>query len=171
MATKQLTSKEYFRILNILYFALFAGQVLFGVVILGFSLSGETIQEGLEFRDVFTIIVPLFFVGGIYGSHMLFKNKLIVAKNKSSLFEKMADYRSALIARWALLEFPSFFSMVVCFWTGDLFFLVMAALILVYFISIRPSIEKTEIDLELDISDKITINNPDAVIAEIDTTD
>lgn len=168
MATKQITSKEYFRILNILYFGLLSGQFFFAVVTLFLNLSGTMNQEGSSLRDIFIIVVPIFIIGGIYGSLTVFKTKLSAIKNKIELKEKMSDYRAACIIKWALLEFPSFFAILVYFITGDILFLGMAALVVGYFISIKPSLEKTTNELELDYADKIKIEDPDSVIAEWD---
>jgi len=168
MAIKQITSKEYFRILGILYFALLSGQFFFAAVSLFANLSGAINQEGSSLRDIFIIAVPIFVIGGIFGSITIFKTKLAAIKDKIELKEKMADYRSACIIRWALLEFPSFFAILVYFLTGDILFLGMAALVVAYFISIKPSLEKASNELELDYNDKTTIENPDSVIAEMD---
>ncbi len=168
MATKQITSKEYFRILNILYFGLLSGQIFFAAVTLYLTLSGAVNQENSSLRDIFVFIVPLFVVGGIYGSLVAFKNRLSVTKSKVNLIEKMSDYRTTCIVRWALLEFPSFFAIIVYFLTGDFIFLAMAALIIAYFVTIKPNVEKTTIDLELDYTDKTKVEDPDSVIAEMD---
>jgi len=171
MSTKKVTSKEYFKILDILYFSLLAGQIIFAIITLYLTLSGTINSQHKEFRDIFLILVPIFVAVGIYASNIMFKNKINLAKEKLSLIEKMSDYRSALLLRWALLEFPSFFSIIAFFLTGDFFFLGISALIIVFFINIKPNIDKVSIDLELSIGDKMTINDPDAIIAEINTNE
>jgi hypothetical protein len=167
MPTKKVTSKEYFKILDILYFSLLAGQIIFALITLYLNLSGTINAQHNEFRDIFLVLVPIFVAAGIYASHIMYKNRINITKEKLTLIEKMSDYRSALLLRWALLEFPSFFSIIAFFLTGDFFFLGITALIIVFFINIKPNIEKASIDLELSIGDKMAINDPDAIIAEI----
>ncbi len=167
MTTRPLTVSEYFRTLNILFFGLIAGQIFFAAIIVFLKLTGVENSQGVEFRQILLFVVPMFIIGGIYASMQIFKSKLNLAKGKTDLTDKLNHYRSACIIRWALLEAPGFLSLVVSFITGDLLFLGMTAIIIAYFISIRPGVEKAIIELELDYEDKMKLSDPDAVITEI----
>lgn len=167
METRQQTSKEYFKTLQIIYFALIAGQVIFGLVTLYLhQIIG--LDTGLQnLRSIFLYIVPIFIIGGYLGSRILFKSNLKTVISKSSLVEKMSDYRAALVLRYALLEGPSFFAMVVYLLTDDVLFLVMAGLIIVLFFTMKPTKEHAVTDLELNPAEEQSILDPDKVIAEI----
>ena len=167
MTKKPQTSKEYFNTLIIIYYVLIGGQLLFGFVSLVLHQS-ETFDPAIkELRDIFIFVVPFFVLGGLLGSNIMFKYQLKVCKSKPDLMEKMTCYRSALIIRYALLEGPSFFSIVVYLLTRDMLFLGMAGVIILIFLSIKPAISKAVIDLELNTSDSQAINNPGKVISEI----
>ena len=86
-----------------------------------------------------------------------------------NLSEKLIDYRSALIVRYALLEGPSFFAIVVYMFTGELMFLGMAVLIILIFLFISPSVEKAGNDLELGQKEKQMLADPNSVVDEIKT--
>ena len=169
MSISQQTSKEYFRSLRIIYFAVIAGQVIFGMVAVFINQEVQLNSALDQIRDVLIYIVPLIAIGGILGSNLVFKSRLKLLKSRVSLIEKTADYRAALIVRYALLEGPSFFALVIYFLTGDVLFLGVAGLIIVVFLAIRPTIERVASDLDLNLNDKQAINDPNRVIAEIKT--
>jgi hypothetical protein len=167
METKPQTSKDYFRTLQIIYIALIAGQVLFGLMAL-FLHQMIGLDAGLnDLKSVFIYIVPIFIVGGYFASRILYKNSLKKAKSRASLIEKMSDYRAALVVRYALLEGPSFFAIVSYLITGYLPFLVMACFIIMIFFTMKPSKESAVSDLELNPYEEQSILDPDKIISEI----
>ena len=169
MSINQQTSKEYFGSLQIIYFGLIAGPVLFGAVLL---IINQLIPPNFAvnlIKDVLVYIVPFVAIGGILGSNLVFKSRLKLLKSCVSLNEKTADYRSALIVRYALLEGPSFFALVIYFLTGDVLFLGVAGLIVAVFLTIRPTMERAASDLDLNLNDKQAIKDPNMVISEIKT--
>jgi len=75
-------------------------------------------------------------------------------KDEPGLSKKLADYRSALIVRWALVEGPSFFAIVSYLLTGNYLLLGFAIILIAIFILIMPSSSKLDSDLELSWQDK-----------------
>ncbi len=169
MQIKPITSKEYFKGIRIVHFALVAGQVFFALITLFLLQVGKLDMEGQGLINVFIFILPLFVVAGIIASQVMFKIKLKEVKKKINLSEKLIDYRSALIVRYALLEGPSFFAIVVYMFTGELMFLGMAVLIILIFLFISPSVEKAGNDLELGQKEKQMLADPNSVVDEIKT--
>jgi hypothetical protein len=164
METKPQTSKEYFKTLQIIFYALITGQLLFGLVAL-FLHQKIGLDNGLnDLKNIFLYIVPIFIAGGYLSSRILFKNSLKTAKSRASLVEKMADYRAALVVRYALLEGPSFFAIVIYQITGYLPFLVMAGFIIVIFLTLKPAKERAVSDLELSPAEEQAILDPDRII-------
>jgi len=149
------------------YYALIAGQVFFALVSFYLQKTGMMDAGIKELRDIFLIIIPLFVVGGFLGSRVMFKTRLNAIKSQDNLISKMTAYRGALIIKYALLEGPSFFAIVVFLLTGDYLFLGLSGLIIVYFFLIRPTSEAAVNDLELSIMEVQFINDPDCEIAEI----
>lgn len=165
METKTMTSKEYFKAIQIVYYGLIAGLVLFAGISFYLHQLGNY-PGSAELKDIFIYIVPLFVIGGMVGSNIIFKSRLKEPKKMTKLPDKMAYYRSALIVRYALLEGSAFFAIVVHLITGDLLFLGMAGLIILNLIIIKPTIEKAVNDLELDPNDRNSIYNPNTIIDE-----
>ena len=167
MSIVKQTSKEYFRSTLVLYYALMMGLVISFIVVL---LLGVTILKPMVDQDIknilfaFTAVAAL---GGLLASHYLFKQRLKAIKEKQILTEKMADYRSALVIKWALVEAPVFTALIFCFITCDPIFLGIALAIIIYFSTLKPSKERAIKELELSLGEEQQVNNPEAIIAEI----
>jgi hypothetical protein len=110
------------------------------------------------------LIVPVFAIAGIYGSQYLFKMKLNDIKNKTNLSEKLTDYKSACIIRWAILEAPSFLAIVAAIITGEVLLLGIVAIIIAWFVAIRPGVQRAINELDLDYKDKMLLNDPESII-------
>lgn len=167
MSAKLQTSREYFRSLQIIYYGMIAGPLLFILFIIYLKFSGLFEAQAPEMKDVYIYLVPIFIIGGIVISNLIFKNRIKLAHNLPSLLNKMSDYYSVQIIRLSVLEGTILFSIVVCFITGEFLFLAMGGISMMVFYTLKPSREKAAKDLELDLMDINTINDPDKVIAEI----
>lgn len=168
MTIQKQTSKQYFRSLTILYLGLLIGQLAFSAITLYFNL-GLLFQPDDSLRDIFIYIVPILVVNGFVTGHLIYKSRLKKIKNYNSLISKMRDYRGAMIIRLAMLEGASLFAIVVYLLTADLIFIAMTGLIIAYFIMLRPTIEKISMDLELNSTERMKIENPSEIIAEFET--
>ncbi|MBP7496191.1 MAG: hypothetical protein KA792_00805 [Bacteroidales bacterium] len=153
MKTKQQTSKEYFRALSTIYYAMIAGQIFFVLISFFLVYKGIIKEQDKDLNDVFSIIIPVFVLGVIMSSNILFRNKLKKSKSKTLLIEKMNDYRSALLIRYALLEGPCFLSIVAYLLCGVNLFLMLAGVIILIFSFYKPSVNKAVIELELNQTD------------------
>ena len=164
MENLSLTVKSYFKTLNLIYIAMVAGQIIFGLVAYFLLQSTKFESEFPDMRDVFIYIVPIFVLGGIFGSTAVFTKTIFNARSLENLSDKLIEYRSALVMKYALLEGPSFFAIVIYLLTGDTVFLGMAGLILMVFILNRPGIAKAEMDLALDADEKLNLENPNHIL-------
>jgi hypothetical protein len=162
----QFTSKEYFNSLNITYMSLILGQVFFAIISLFLSLSGLVSFNLEDSKFILIIVTILFAFGAFYGNTYIFKMKLNAINPASSLFDKLNEYRSACILRWAILEGPSFLSIIGYFLTGDLTFIIITSSIIAFFFMNRPNAEKACTELNLEYQDKIRLMDPDSVISE-----
>jgi hypothetical protein len=147
------TSGVYFRSLTVVFYGLIFGQVLFGLLSFLLMSTNKVVPEGENLKDVFIYIVPASALLGFILSNILFKNRLKLMDENSTLLMKLNCYRGALIVRYALLEGPSIFSIVVYMVTGYVVFLIISALIVIYFLTLMPGKEKAIEDLELSAND------------------
>src|SRR3569623_1585875 len=117
-----MTVGQYLKTLFVLGYALIAGMVMFSIISIVVSNSNGNsgfISDEQE-RSIFYVVVAVMVAGGIGASFAVFNSRLQVVKQKNSLTEKLQGYRAAVIMRYALLEGPGLFSIIVYFLTGDI---------------------------------------------------
>lgn len=164
METKPQTSGEYFKVLQIIFYALVAGQVMFGFVALLLIQMAGFNAELQDLENILLIIVCVFVFSGYLGSRIFFQVRMKSARARNSLAEKMDDYRGAVIIRFALLEGPSMLSIIAYLITGLWAFLIIAAFIIVIFFALRPTPDKAINDLQLNLNEEQIILNPNSPI-------
>ena len=170
METNGQTSKEYFRTLSIIHLALVIGLVLFGPIVSYLILSNTMLNKTADLNKTFIYIVPIFILGGLFGSNWNYKNKLSELKEENDLKTKMTNYRGIFIIRYAFLEGPAFFAFVAVLLTSNLLFLAFAGLMIIFMIYWRPTKNSVIADLELNPQEIATIENPDSIITEFTNT-
>ncbi len=163
--TQSQTSKEYFKTLQIIYFALVMGQLWFVVIayfVNSYAEGFNNVEEDLI--QIGQIIVAVLAIANLIISTQVSKALVNKAKEKNTLKEKLMGYRSALIVKYALLEGVSLFASTLLLLTGDMFFFIIAALIIGIFLLYRPSKEKTIAELDLHHTEQALIEDEEATI-------
>lgn len=166
MNTVNLTSKKYFNSLKIIYLILLIGQLLFLAIVAfsGFNLLEEG-DETSSLTNIFKIVAAVLAIGGVSGGRMIFQMRVNIIKTKTDLIEKMNDYRSALIIKFALLEGPAFFGIIGYMLTGNNFFLLVAGFLILVFALHYPMPDRTIKELELSSEEVERVENPNEIIA------
>jgi len=144
---QNLSPKAMFKNLSIIHGALIAGQVMFAIV-------ASTIAKNKHFdlnlsADSLLMVAPILAVGCFIMSSFLFKQQLQIAANKSDLKSKITGYQTASIVRMAPLEGASLFNIVVFLLSGNYFTLIISILIVLYFLSFRPTKDRVTDSLNL----------------------
>ena len=148
------TAKNLFKTMRIIHLALLAGQVLFAGVV--FFLNHSTVIS-LDTSEILVIVAPVMGVAAFVGSIVFFKNQLQSVKDRATLKEKMGAYQTALIVRFALLESASLFNLVCYFITQNFLFLLIAMLMIIYFVVAWPTVNSAESDLDLNYDEKLEL--------------
>ena len=167
MITNQQTSREYFRFLQIIFYALLSGQLLLGIVFVINQYRNIIEPVNNMTDDIFIYAVPILAVACLTAAFFFFSLRINAIKKEPNLIKKMTDYRSLQIIRYSLLEAPSLFSIVVFYITANRLYLGLAGLIIIIFFYFKPSRDRAITELELNASETYKINDPNAVIAEI----
>ena len=145
------TPDSLIKTMSIIHLALLAGQMLLA---LGAFAQSTKIFFGIMYLDDYYVyVVPVLAMAGLFGGYVLFKKQLKAIRYKSPMSEKLAAYQNALIIRFALLEIPSLFAIAAYMVIGNLFFLAVSGFLMIYFIFLRPTTEKIDTDLQLDLDD------------------
>ncbi len=167
MITSEQTSKEYFRSLTMVHLALLIGISFFTAIVYFLKyIGGLNAEDGSDLM-VFQYLVPGILACCIIASYIFQKNKVKQLKQKSNLLEKLGDYRSAFIFKFALLEGPAFFAITVFLLTANDIYLIYILPIIVIFIIQRPTKDKIVMELELSKEERGLVDNPDAIVARV----
>ena len=92
---QQSTPGSYLKLLTVIYSALFAGQLLFAVLV--FMLKNSTIIDFKNTHDPFLFVVPFMALGAIIGGNFLFKKTLTEATGKETLKQKLMVYLNKVL--------------------------------------------------------------------------
>ena len=152
---QQQSPNAAFKTLTIIYFALLAGQLMFAAVVL--SLLKKVFFSVQYSGDPLLYIVPVMAIGGIMAGDFLFKQQIEIARKRDTLSSKLTVYQTAIIIRCALLEGASLFGIVATLLSGNLFFLMVSAFIILYFLSFRPTKDKLKNLLQLTYEEELEL--------------
>jgi len=154
MSSNEMSLGETLRNNLVVWAAMLVGQLFFVAIAVYMVKYGGMNKPQLELGDILLYIVPLISLISVFMSFYIFNQRLNALKDEPGLSKKLADYRSALIVRWALVEGPSFFAIVSYLLTGNYLLLGFAIILIAIFILIMPSSSKLDSDLELSWQDK-----------------
>ncbi len=163
--TRNITTKEFFRTLNLIYFSLVFTMVSFGVV--AYFMGG---QNGLdeELSTLFKYVLFVLAPAGLGAGYFIFKNVISSTGQQAALRDKLVKYQTAILIRSACLEFPGIVSGVGAFITGDAALLIFMAAVVVIFIFLRPTSQALVNDLSLSGEDRSLVENPEGVLYQSD---
>ena len=156
------TPKEFVKAMSIIHGAFIAGLLLFGLAAV--ILKGSRQTSIKLTNDPFIIVVPLLAVAGLLAGKLIFKNQLSRLDNELSLKEKVKGYQAATITRFALLEGPALFAIVAFILSWNMFFLLIAGVLIVYFSFLKPTKLRTETDLKLSDEEKLVFDRQDEIL-------
>ncbi|WP_296383040.1 hypothetical protein [Winogradskyella sp.] len=143
------TPKGILKTITIIYYAYCAAILIFGIVALYITENVEI--KIADSEDPFFYLVPVFAIAIAFLSHFLFQKNLKKTQEKSTLKEKLVQYQSARIIRYAMLEAPALLGIVIFIITSNPFYLLIAAIVLAYLVLLRPTKPILKEDLNLNI--------------------
>ncbi len=133
--------ENFFTSLNIIFFALFAGQIIFFIVGL-FLIQSGNITVMPELDTVFMFVMPVVVLSAMIASKFIY-TKLVGNFNKSSsLKSKMNSYRTNNIIKLAILEGANIFSISIMIITANYFYAAFFVILITLFFFNRPTKEQ-----------------------------
>ncbi len=149
-------TKNFFTSLNIIFFALFAGQTIFFIVGLFLIQSGNiTVNPTLD--TVFMFVTPVVILSAILVSKFIYA-KLVGNFDKSSLLEnKMISFRTNSIIKLAILEGANIFSISIMIITANYFYAAFFVILITLFFFNRPTKEQFIMDYEITADEALNI--------------
>ena len=143
MAAKRERRDNSFKSIYTIYYALVAGQIMIASAIFYINSSNvyNELSFGWEMDNPFHLIIPTLVLAGIVMSTFLYNSRLREGKLQKGFFEKLQHYRTTIIMRSALVEFPNMICIISFFMTQNYFFLILFIFGLAAFLMIRPSVQ------------------------------
>lgn len=140
--------KQYFSILRLLHLSMTATVIIFGLVA-HFVLIPVPDFKPNDNAALFVNIAAAYLTIAVALSYWLFGVRLNVAKQQSSLSDKLNTYRTATIIRFALIEGALLLTVVFYLLTGKPVLLGIAGIGLVVLALLHPNPVKLKMDLDL----------------------
>lgn len=145
----QQTQSSQFKALSITFLAFLIGQIILTLIFL-FVVYNQGFSPNPSNGNLFIILSAAFGAAGYLGGSVLFRKKVEqINGNMKSISDKFNDYRNASINRWAMMEFPILFSLILFFISKYNIIFAISAILLVLFLTLRPSLQKTAADLNV----------------------
>lgn len=144
--------KQYFSILRLLHLSMMVAVIVFGSIT-HFVLIPVPDFKPNDHAALFVNIAAVYLAVAIAISYWLFGIRLNVAKQQSSLSDKLNTYRAATIIRFALIEGALLLTVVFYLLTGNLVLLGIAGIGLVVLALLHPNPVKLKVDLDLSPTD------------------
>lgn len=144
------TPKQYIRSVQLVHLALLLGLVGFAVAIYIINPSNK-----IDFSEsgLFLYIVPLIMILGIVLGNFIFKKLITRTFKQNSLKTKLDNFLSAAIIKFALIEGPSLLALVAYLLSGNLLYIILASVLMVYLYMQRPT--KTSVSETLKLSGEL----------------
>jgi len=145
--------KPEIKSLILIHTAMLIGQLLFAVIIYtvsGFSTSNEshTLFQALQ------IIAVLLSFGCGFAAFKVSKQKIQQIQSTTLSFsEKLLQYRSACILKYALLEMPAMFCLISYFLIHNISFLLLFGVLLFVFAGQKPTVFLMTIEMNVSKED------------------
>lgn len=153
MKNYELELKESISQQKILYYALVGGVVLLGLLalvintVVGIDFKIDLPSE-LQYLAI-AYIVFTFFISGY-----VFKQRLSKVDAAMSLVEKVGEYRSAAIIKYAIVEGASLLLATAYLVTGSYVYFILFGVTVGYFLYVRPTKEEMIDELNLSYADQ-----------------
>lgn len=151
--TLQNTPRTFMRTLFLMYIALLIGQLFFLGFVL-FFFRDNPISVDATTKEILFYLALFVTVGGLTGSRIIFKNKVEKLKKESALSRKLMGFQTATVIRFALIEAPAMLNIIAYLLTGDDNYLYIIAILIGYFMVLKPSKAQVERELQLSHEEK-----------------
>lgn len=163
-----MTTKAYFKSLATLHGAMVTGLTIFSTIVwvlLHFHLSGNSNHAGAgssSYDDVFFYVALSLVAASVVASYTLFRTRVAQVREKPTLGAILADYRSAILLRNALLEAPGLFAVIAGLATQNERLLALSGFIILMFLVWWPT--KSKIIEALGLEGESRLDDPEAII-------
>ena len=172
MDRRILTSRQYFKLLLLIYGVMLVGQVGTGAVFYFLrSTQAEVMHDEAQLAGIFQYVVPGAALLLPLAGWFLSKNALKNITEREPLSDKLRKYQSNLLLKYAFFEGPTLLALVAYFLTGNKVFLGAAVALVIWFLFQVPNKDRVFSEIPLLPSEESKLNDPEAEVAELPVRD
>ncbi|MBW8522370.1 hypothetical protein K0U91_07780 [Chryseobacterium chendengshani] len=146
MKNQNIEPASFFKMMSLIYNALLAGMIIMGGIM---YLMNPSKNLDFDLSNQLLAIMLVVMVTGVFGSNLgynFLKNKI---DNNDSIGEKIAKVQGATIAKLAFIEAPALLGIILYMVESNLAFLMLSAIMILYFLVLKPSKDKILDDMNL----------------------
>ncbi|MBW7675078.1 hypothetical protein [Chryseobacterium chendengshani] len=146
MKNQNIEPASFFKMMSLIYNALLAGMIIMGGMMF---LMNPSKNLDFDLNNQLLAIMLVVMVTGVFGSNLgynFLKNKI---DNNDSIREKIAKVQGATIAKLAFIEAPALLGIILYMVESNLAFLMLSAIMILYFLVLKPSKDKILDDMNL----------------------
>lgn len=145
-----------FKSMSVVFFGLLLGMLMMGGIIYSMN-PGENLD--FDITNPFLAVMIIISIAGVFGSNLLYTFFINKIKEEDSLADKTTKIQQAVIVRLALVEGPALVGIVLYLIEANLIFLIFSALLILYFLTLKPSKDKLADDMKLTGPEKRELQN------------
>ncbi len=140
-----LTTASFLKTNLILFLGFLGGQI--ALMIVSVILVDDAYIHFEATGEFYFYAVPLVAVLCYFSGNFIYKQKLSPSNIKTSLKEKLTNFQTAALLRYAIIEVASLFGIVIFITTHNLYYLLIAMVMVLYFITLKPTKTLLEKDI------------------------
>ncbi len=140
--------KNQLRITGLIFYSLFSGVIIFFIIVMIIFQSTDNPENG-EIDKIFVFIIPVFGLTAMFFARFLYNRMILKFNYSSNIIQKIANYRTAKIVSWAMIESACFLALIATMLTSNYLYTVVFLFLAGYFILLRPSKESLIRDMRL----------------------
>lgn len=168
MDRKILTSRQYFKLLSLIYGVMLLAQVGTGAVLLFLrSTQGDVMHDDAQLAQIFKYLVPAVALTMPLIGWILSKKALKNIATSDPLSDKLRKYQGNLLLKYAFFEGPTLLALVAYFLTGEKLILGVAVVLVLWFLTQIPTKNRLFDEVPLLPLEESKLNNPEAEVAEM----
>ena len=142
-----MTPNSFVKTLTLIHSVLIMGLVTFVGVSL--YLSNDKINFDFNTEDTFLLILPIIAISALVLSRIVPQKLLQSIKETEDLKKILAQYQTASVIKYALIEGPAMIGIVMFMSTNNAAFLVISGVLTIYLLLQKPTKTKIEKELKL----------------------
>lgn len=157
MTKPRLTPNSFLTTLTIMHLSFFGAMLFFAGI--AYYINQNHVFDFENINKTYLLILVLIGVSAIFGGHYVKIKQLEKARNYNSLGEKLGIYQSASLINYAFVESAAFFGIILYLMTSEFSYLLVALILMIHFLTIRPTKDKIIKSLQLGREHQMEFNN------------